>query len=156
VTVCWRETLPDVPLTVIVYDPAGVPPVAGGVDELLPPHADWNIIVPSSVTRHIPNNHLRRRELVPTPTAINASPETGKNIAYHTPERGRTDVVVTGRAVVEIVIVELAGLVLGNVMLVVENEQLAPKGSPDEHDSDTLFGYLGSGVTVTSYCTGGC
>jgi hypothetical protein len=99
---------------------------------------------------------LRRRELVPTPTPIKANPETGNNIAYHTPEPGWSDVVVTGRAVVEIFNVELAGLVLGNVMLVVENEQLAPAGSPDEHDNDTVFGYLGTGVTVTSYCTGGC
>jgi hypothetical protein len=45
--------------------------------------------------------------------------------------------------------VELAGLVLVMVTLVVENEQLALEGTPEEQDRDTVLGYFGRGVTVT-------
>jgi hypothetical protein len=47
---------------------------------------------------------------------------------------------VTGRAPVEIVSVELTGLVLGSVTLVVEKSHLELAGRPLEQDKETEFG----------------
>ncbi len=59
---------------------------------------------------------------------------------------------VMGRAVVVTVNVELRGLlalVLLNARGFVEKLQVAPAGSPAEHDNETLLGKLGIGVAVT-------
>ncbi len=105
---------------------------------MLLPQPAWNNIVASTARTHMPRSHLRRREPMPAPT--NVKPPTGKNTAYQIAEGCRRDVVVTGRAVVDMVRVELAGLVLVMVTLVVENEQLAPDGSPLEQDRETALG----------------
>ncbi len=114
--------------------------------ELLP-HAAWNTTVPNPTTKHTPNRHWRRRELVPAPSS--AKPETGSSNAYHSPFALRSEVVLTGRAVVEMVSVELAGLVLVSVSVLVEKVQVAWVGNPEAHDSETLLGNVGIGVTVT-------
>ncbi len=134
---CERVALPEVALMVIVYVPAGVPPVTVGDDELLP-QADWNTTIPNRATTHIPNSHLRRRELLPAPSKV--KPDTGSNNAYHSPREWRREVVLTGRAVVEMVSVELAELVLVMVRVLVENAQLACVGRPEAQDSETLLG----------------
>jgi len=63
-------------------------------------------------------------------------------------------VVVTGRAVVVIVKVELSGLVLLVEVKVngfVEKLHVAPDGKPAEQDKETLFGKVGMGVAVIWY-----
>ena len=57
---------------------------------------------------------------------------------------------------VEMVRVDVAGLVFVMVTLVVEKLQLAPVGNPLEHPKETELGYVGIGVTVTWYVAGGC
>ena len=147
--IAWeRVALPEVALMVMVYVPAGVPPVAVGADELLP-QADWNTTRPNRPATHTPSSHLRRRELAPAPSRV--KPDTGSRTAYHKARAWRRDVVLTGRAVVEIVRVELAGLVLLIVSVLVENVHDACVGTPEAQDSETLLGYVGIGVTVTWY-----
>lgn len=58
---------------------------------------------------------------------------------------------VTGRAVVVTVSVELNGLLLLVALKArgfVEKLQAAPDGNPAEQDNETLFGKLGMGVAV--------
>lgn len=86
------------------------------------------------------------RVLKPAPR--NASPEIGRKAAYQTREPRHNDV-GTGRAVVVMVRVELAGLLFEIVTGVVENVHAAPAGKPAEHVSATLFGKLGTGETCT-------
>jgi len=63
-------------------------------------------------------------------------------------------VVVTGRAVVVIVKVELSGLLLLVELKAngfVEKLHVAPAGKPAEQDKETLFGKVGMGVAVIWY-----
>ena len=90
---------------------------------------------------------MRRFLRVPTPNPRNASPETGRKAAYHTREPGQSDV-VTGRAVVVIVSVELAGLLLAIVTGVVEKVKPAPAGNPEEVRA-ILLPKVGTGETCT-------
>ena len=101
---------------------------------------------------HRPNNNKRpfsRRFLrLLKVKPRNANPEIGKNTAYHTREP-RHNKVVTGRAVVVMVKVELAGLLLLMVTGVVEKVHAAPAGNPAEQVRATLLGKLGTGETCT-------
>ena len=142
---------PDVPVTVTVYVPAGVPPVAGGADEL-PPHATWNITPPNSMPSSVTGSQAFRGDRLPTPTPISAIPVSGRNTAYQSIDPPWRTAVVTGRAVVVIVRVDVSGLVLLealNASGFVENAHAAPAGNPAEQESETLFGKLGIGVAVT-------
>jgi hypothetical protein len=80
-----------------------------------------------------------------------AKPVRGRRTAYQRPSVPCSAVVVTGRAVVVTVRVELSGLVLFVALKAsgfVEKLHAAPAGSPAEQDKETLFGKLGMGVAV--------
>ena len=130
-----------------------MPPVAGGVEEL-PPHAIWKSVALNSTAKKAKVIQRFRPARLPAATPINAKPAKGKNAAYHVPDDWRRAVVATGRAVVVIVKVEVSGLLLFEVLNasgLVEKAHVAPAGKPAEQDSETLFGKLGTGVTVTWY-----
>jgi hypothetical protein len=84
----------------------------------------------------------------PKPKPRNANPDIGRNAAYQALDPCH-NAVVTGRAVVVMVRVELAGLLLLRVTGVVEKVQAAPAGNPAEHVKATLLGKLGTGEICT-------
>ena len=90
--------------------------------------------------------------LFPTPKPISITPVKGKRMAYQGTEPRCRAAVVTGRAVVVMVRVDVSGLVLLEVLNArgfVENAHVAPAGNPAEQESETLFGKLGIGVAVS-------
>jgi len=132
VTLAVRVTLPEVPETVTVYVPAGVPEVEGLVFLELPhPACNAN----DAKTRvNAASTIIRLRRLAPAPTS--AKPPTGRSITNRRkPEECRA-AVVTGLATVVTVREDVTGVPFGTTGLV-ENLQLAPCGSPAEQVNDT-------------------
>src|SRR5581483_3051752 len=94
-----------------------------------------------------------RFAFLPHPNATNI-PENGNTRAYQRLGTREVPAVVTGRAVVVIVSVEVRGLLLLDELKasgLVENAQAVPDGNPAEQDKDTLFGKFGIGVAVIWY-----
>ena len=143
-----RAAVPEVPVIVIVYVPAGVP-VAGVAVLLLLLHAGCKSIRPMKPPTTTPAKKRRRRELpLPIPNPRSANPETGSHVLYAGLEGRGTTAVVTGRAVVLMVSAELTGLILGIVTGVVEKAQVAPVGKP-EQVREICELYVGIGVKLT-------
>jgi hypothetical protein len=125
---------------VTVYVPAAVPPVVGGL-ELLPPQATCIPISDTSPIRSALSKIRFLRGFSPaSPIPRKVIPPSGKKAANRISPVRRSEVVGTGRAVVEIVSVELTGLLLLIVTGVVEKSQRAPVvGNPAEQESEMLF-----------------
>lgn len=127
-----RAAVPEVPVMVTVYVPAGVPVLGVGVLLLLL-HAGCSSVRPMKPATSNPAHSRRCREvLLPIPTPRSANPETGSHLPYPLRDEGRAAVVVTGRAVVLMVTTELTGALLGIVTGVVENAHVAPVGRPEQ------------------------
>jgi hypothetical protein len=127
-----RAAVPEVPVTVTVYVPAGVP-VLGEVVLLLLLHAGSKRISPSKLpTTTPPNQQWRRQVLLLIPRPKSANPETGSHVPYPGLGKDRARAVLTGRAVVLMIRVELTGALLGMVTGVVENAHVAPVGRPEQ------------------------
>jgi hypothetical protein len=74
------ESAPDVPVTVTVYVPGGVPPLGGGGVELLPPpQADMKMKPATIMPISRSPRSFFRRELKPAPSS--AIPPIGSNMA---------------------------------------------------------------------------
>src|SRR5215468_11054295 len=119
---------PDAPVMTMSYVPAGVPPV-GGVVELLLPQAGCSRMSPASSPNPIPASQRRRRVPTPRPRPIRLRPPTGSHVAKSGPPRSRLPV-VTGRAVVVKLSVVVAGLLPEIVTDVVVNVLVVADGKP--------------------------
>ena len=149
-SVVVREADPDVPVTVMVYFPAGVPPVGGGV-LLEPPQPAWNRIRAKNPPSKTPVRSSRLRN-PPTLKPSNAMPHTGNHAAYSgAPDAppGARLAVGFGRAVVLMFNARLCGPLFRLGMGLLVNAQAVAAGKPEVQDNDTLLGNAVVGVTVT-------
>ena len=129
-----RAAVPEVPVTVTVYVPAGVP-VLGVLVLLLLLHAGSKSMSPTKLPTTTPPKQFRRELLLLIARPKSANPETGSHVPNPGLGKDRVRAVLTGRAVVLMVRVELTGALLGLLGIVtgvVENAHVAPVGSPEQ------------------------
>lgn len=144
---------PDVPVTVMVYVPAGVPPVVV-VGLLEPPHPAWNRIRAKNPSSKTPVSMSRLRDAFPpTLRPRNAMPQSGNQVAYRgtpdTPPGANRADAGSGRAVVLIFNARLCAPLFRLGMGLLVNAHAVAAGRPEVHDSETLLGNAPLGVTVT-------
>jgi hypothetical protein len=134
VTLAVRVTLPEVPETVTVYVPAGVPEVEGVVLFELPHPA----CKPNDTKARVnaASMMIRLRRLAPIP--MSAKPPTGRSITDRRKPGDFRAAVVTGLATVVTVREEVTGVPFGTTGLV-ENLQLTPCGSPEQVNDTELL-----------------
>src|SRR5207237_2668486 len=130
-SVVVREADPDVPVTVMVYFPAGVPPGGGGLFQE-PPQPAWNRIRAKNPPSKTPVRSSRLRN-PPTLKPSNAMPHTGNHAAYSgAPDAppGARLAVGFGRAVVLMFNARLCGPLFRLGMGLFVNAQAVAAGNP--------------------------